>query len=170
MDNIMTDTPTGPMTRSRAKAIQEKVISLLSSNQFNLSMDGLLPQVDTFCILRYEPDEKDSGFEGWDEQDDEDQARGRSGDKAKTAPDWPASNPASSPAPNLAGLQPGLGPGLSDARPTPQPKRPATLQNRPASSPALTPARPASQAAPFVFFPTYPLLGQTYIKAPPLEI
>ena len=43
-DNIMTDTPTGPMTRSRAKDIQHKVNSLLSHYQFDLSMDGLLPQ------------------------------------------------------------------------------------------------------------------------------
>ena len=51
----MTDTPTGPMTRSRAKAMQDKVNSLLSLHQFNLSMDGLLPQADMLCVLSYEP-------------------------------------------------------------------------------------------------------------------
>ena len=76
VDNTMTDTPTGPMTRSRAKAMQDKVNSLLSLHQFNLSMDGLLPQADTLCILRYEPDEKDLEDEGGVGQDDEDQARG----------------------------------------------------------------------------------------------
>ena len=64
VDNTMTDTPTGPMTRSRAKAMQDKVNSLLSLHQFNLSMDGLLPQADTLCILRYEPNEKDLEDEG----------------------------------------------------------------------------------------------------------
>ena len=51
----MTDMPTGAITRSRAKAMQVKVNSLLSLHQFNLSMDGLLPQADTLCVLRYEP-------------------------------------------------------------------------------------------------------------------
>ena len=55
VDNIMTDTPKGPMTWSRAKAIQDKMNSLLSLTQFNLSMDGSLPQADVLCILRYEP-------------------------------------------------------------------------------------------------------------------
>ena len=54
VDNTMTDTPTGPMTRSRANAMQDKVNSLLSLHQFNLSMDGLLPQADMLCVLRYE--------------------------------------------------------------------------------------------------------------------
>ena len=56
VDNTMTDTPTGPMTRSRAKPMQDKVNSLLSLHQFDLSMDGLLPQADVLCVLRYEPD------------------------------------------------------------------------------------------------------------------
>ena len=50
----MTDMPMGPMTRSRAKAMQDKVNSLLSLHQLNLSMDGLLPQADMLCVLRYE--------------------------------------------------------------------------------------------------------------------
>ena len=37
--------------------MQDKVNSLLSSNQFNFSMDGLLPQVDTLCILRIHLDD-----------------------------------------------------------------------------------------------------------------
>ena len=69
----MTDTPKGPMTRSRAKAIQDKVNSLLSITQFNLSMDGSLPQADVLCILRYEPGigtnevKEDEGDEGDDQ-------------------------------------------------------------------------------------------------------
>ena len=53
-NNIMTDTPTGPMTRSRAKAIQDKVNSLLSHHQFDPLMNGLLPQANVLCILRFE--------------------------------------------------------------------------------------------------------------------
>ena len=41
----------------------------------------------------------------------------------------------------VAGLQPGLGPGLGQPRP-------ATLQSRPASIPALNPAKPASRGCP----------------------
>ena len=71
----MTDTPKGPMTRSRAKAIQDKVNSLLSLHQFNLAMDGLLPQADTLCILRYELDDKDMEGGKGDRQGDEYQAQ-----------------------------------------------------------------------------------------------
>ena len=44
------------MTGSRAKAIQYKVNSLLSLHEFDLSMNGSLPQADMLCVLRYEPD------------------------------------------------------------------------------------------------------------------
>ena len=54
MDNIVTEMPTRPMTRSRAKAIQEKVNSLLSHRQLDPPMNGLLPQVNVLCILRFE--------------------------------------------------------------------------------------------------------------------
>ena len=54
MDNIVTETPTGPMTRSRAKAIQDKVNSLLSHRQLDPPMNGLLPQANVLCILRFE--------------------------------------------------------------------------------------------------------------------
>ena len=72
----MIDTPTGPITRSRAKAMQVKVNSLLSLHQFNLSMDGLLPQADTLCVLRYEPNvnrsvDKEAKERGGPGEDDE---------------------------------------------------------------------------------------------------
>ena len=50
----MTYTPTSPMTRSRAKAIQDKVNSLLSHRQLDPPMNGLLPQANVLCILRFE--------------------------------------------------------------------------------------------------------------------
>ena len=74
----MANTPTGPVTRSRAKAMQDKVNPLLSLHQFDLSMDGLLPQADVLCVLRYEPDVDLStgqgvkGGEGPDDGDRED--------------------------------------------------------------------------------------------------
>ena len=71
----MTDTPKGPMIRSRAKAIQDKVNSLLSLHQFNLAIDGLLPPADTLCILRYELHDKDMEGRKGNGQCDEDQAQ-----------------------------------------------------------------------------------------------
>ena len=42
------------MTRARAKLLQAKVNSLLSSCDFGLPLDGLLLHASTLCILRYE--------------------------------------------------------------------------------------------------------------------
>ena len=54
--------------------MQDKVNSLLFPHQFNLSMDGLLPQTDTLCILRYEADENDLEYKEGVGQGDEGQA------------------------------------------------------------------------------------------------
>jgi hypothetical protein len=45
------------MTRARAKAIHDKVNSLLSSHAFDTSWDGSLPHAETLCIIRYEGSE-----------------------------------------------------------------------------------------------------------------
>ena len=42
------------MTRARAKLLQAKVNSLLSSCDFGLPLDGLLLHATTLCILSYE--------------------------------------------------------------------------------------------------------------------
>src|SRR3954467_9966565 len=42
------------MTRARAKLLQAKVNSLLSSCDFGLPLDGLLLHATMLCILRYE--------------------------------------------------------------------------------------------------------------------
>ena len=47
--------PSGPMTRSRAKAIHDKVNSFLYMCDFDPTMDGILPHANALCILRYEP-------------------------------------------------------------------------------------------------------------------
>src|SRR4051812_779671 len=52
-----TSPPSGPMTRARTKILQAKVNSLLSSCDFNTSLDGLLLHAQTLCILNYEPNE-----------------------------------------------------------------------------------------------------------------
>ena len=47
--------PNGPMTRSRAKAIHDKVNLFLYSCDIEPTMDGMLPHANTLCILRHEP-------------------------------------------------------------------------------------------------------------------
>ena len=60
MDSIPTppSPPSGPMTRARAKALHDKLNSLLSTIDLDSTLDGLLLHTDTLCILRYEPREQ----------------------------------------------------------------------------------------------------------------
>ena len=46
-------TPLGPMTRARAKAIEDKVNSLLSELPLSTHETWLLPQAETLCVIRY---------------------------------------------------------------------------------------------------------------------
>ena len=46
-------TPLGPMTRARAKAIEDKVNSLLSELPLSTHETWLLPHMDTLCVIRY---------------------------------------------------------------------------------------------------------------------
>ena len=48
------------MTRSRAKAIRDKVNSFLSTCDLDFPLNGLLPHADTLCILRYNSQEDTS--------------------------------------------------------------------------------------------------------------
>ena len=50
-----TSTPSGPMTRARAKAIHDKVSSFLSMCDIDPTLDGTLPHANALCILRYVP-------------------------------------------------------------------------------------------------------------------
>ena len=45
------------MTRARAKALHDKVNSLLSTIDLDSTLDGMLLYSDMLCILRYEPQE-----------------------------------------------------------------------------------------------------------------
>ena len=56
--------PSGPMTRARAKALYDKVNSLLSTCDFGSTLDGILLHSDTLCILRYEPPQPTSNGQG----------------------------------------------------------------------------------------------------------
>src|SRR3954451_18385871 len=49
--------PSGPMTRARAKALHDKVNSLLATFHFDTPLDGMLLTVDTLCVVRYIPQE-----------------------------------------------------------------------------------------------------------------
>jgi len=46
-------TPLGPMTRARAKAIEDKVNSLLSELPLPTHETWLLPHSETLCVIRY---------------------------------------------------------------------------------------------------------------------
>ena len=46
-------TPLGPMTRARAKAIEDKVNSPLSKIPLSMHETWLLPQAETLCVIRY---------------------------------------------------------------------------------------------------------------------
>src|SRR3954463_11827704 len=78
--------PSGPMTRARAKLLQAKVNSLLSSCDFNTSLDGLLLHAQTLCILIYEPNEA-SPREG------QKATRGDPLEQIGARPDGPVSSP-----------------------------------------------------------------------------
>ena len=41
------------MTRARAKAIHDKVNSLLTTLDLGTPLDGLLPHADVLCVVRY---------------------------------------------------------------------------------------------------------------------
>ena len=64
------------MTRARAKALHDKVNSLLSSFDFDSTLDGILLHADTLCILRYEPPkpwedgDSSSSKQDWEEEED----------------------------------------------------------------------------------------------------
>ena len=45
-------TPLGPMTRARAKAIEDKVNTLLSELPLSTHETWLLPQAETLCVIR----------------------------------------------------------------------------------------------------------------------
>ena len=58
VDNASSTPPSpssGPMTRSCAKAIHDKVNSFLYMCDLDSTMDGMLPHANALYILRYKP-------------------------------------------------------------------------------------------------------------------
>src|SRR3954447_16309455 len=52
-----TSPPSGLMTRARAKALHDKVNSLLITLDLDTPLDGMLLTADTLCVIRYIPPE-----------------------------------------------------------------------------------------------------------------
>ena len=82
--------PSGPMTRSRARALETEVTSLLSQFYFDDLEPWLLPQTETLCKLRYQgvshgdakecgESEEEDGREDEEEKGLSQQKPGRSG-------------------------------------------------------------------------------------------
>ena len=76
------------MTRSRAKAIHDKVNSFLYMCDLDSTMDGMLPHANALCILRYEPhrdrqvDTEEEGESLQEGRTEEDQTVSRTGQPA----------------------------------------------------------------------------------------
>ena len=54
------------MTRARAKAIEDKVNSLLSEIPLPTHETWLLPQTETLCVIRYNAEEEATGVNSLD--------------------------------------------------------------------------------------------------------
>ena len=105
--------PSGPMTRSRAKAIHDKVNSLLYMCDLDPTLDGTLPHANALCILRYDPQARLHG--PMEDGQEDGQALGVEGKlpgvnrpPTDSTTDWPGSNrlPTDSPTDAATGRQP----------------------------------------------------------------
>ena len=144
------------MTRARAKALHEKVNSLLATSDLDTTLDGLLLHTDTLCILRNVPKESGQEAEASEQQDGgelEEASRHPSRLRPAPMPDLPPSQPASQPAwtgshagspPAPSGVQAGTSrlPCRSPARAS---RHPSRLE--PAPMPGHQPSHPAHQPA-----------------------
>ena len=93
----------GPITRSRAKAIHDKVNSLLSLYTFDVSVNGSLPHGDTFCMLSYEPpmerqegakeDQEDGHGDALEDQEDDQEEEGRKEEGKRSQEGRPRARP-----------------------------------------------------------------------------
>ena len=94
MDSIPTapSPPSGPMTRARVIALHDKVNSVLSSFDFDSTLDGMLLHADTLCILRYEPPKpREDGASRASKEGREDQASSPGAVLPASSPVLPAS-------------------------------------------------------------------------------
>ena len=67
-----TSPPSGPITRARAKALHDKVNSLLTTLDLDTPLDGMLPHAETLCVIRY-VEHQDHGEDGtsWSREGEE---------------------------------------------------------------------------------------------------
>jgi hypothetical protein len=56
----------GPITRSRAKKLQQQVISLLAEINFNIYENFILPKYSKLVVLRFTYEEKNTTLHGDD--------------------------------------------------------------------------------------------------------
>ena len=124
MDNAFSTPPSPPnglMTRSRAKAIHDKVNSFLYMCELDPNMDGMLPHANALCILRYEPQHRPcgphkDGHEGSSKKQPEDRSLHPSqpGVSALLTPESPPKTPGKTPASlvKLSGIHPGVWTGV----------------------------------------------------------
>ena len=75
------------MTRSRAKAIHDKVNSLLYICDLDPTLDGTLPHANALCILKYDPQallhgREEAGQEDGREEGEEEETPGVAGTEA----------------------------------------------------------------------------------------
>ena len=74
-------TPSGPMTRARARAMQQKVNSLLSTLDLGTYLDGMLFTSDTLCVIRYIPQEHPDETQPRQEEEEEKTVQSRRGEE-----------------------------------------------------------------------------------------
>ena len=93
--------PSGPMTRARARAIHDEVNSLLTTFDLNTPLDGLLLHSDTLCVIRYVEREARHGSQAIGEEDDEEEEeeKGVEANRRKNRRAGPGADP--------SGAQPG---------------------------------------------------------------
>ena len=166
----MDTTPNGPMTRSRVKALHEKVTSLLSMCDLDLPLNCLLPHAGTLCILRIHPKDdpqwsREDGQEEIQEDGQEEEEGGKSSRQSQPAsrPAWAGpqagpppdaaglqAGPQAGPPPDAAGLQAGLGrlPGRTSTRRSRPPGRPSTRRSRPPGRTPTCVGRPPGRPRP----------------------
>ena len=79
------------MTRSRAKALHDKVNSFLYMCDLDPTLDGTLPHANALCILRYDPQallhgRMEAGQEDGQEEGEEEETPGAVGTEAGMVP------------------------------------------------------------------------------------
>ena len=109
MDSILTppSPPSRPMTRARAKALHDKVNTLLSTFDLGSTLDGMLLHTDMRCVIRYEPTKpSEHGPPSWTKQ-------GRGGEEAENPEEAEVSGRIIRPLEDLPLATLGTGPGFS---------------------------------------------------------